>query len=248
MDRMNAVIIAGTDGTSCVPGIANKALIPLCDRPMIEYVIDAVRACKYIERVALISTQDVFDAVGGRVDVTVPQGESLMANIGLCGQVFPEEDRIFVITGDVPLVTGAMLDDLIEQCGDPAVDFYYPILRMEDTLRLYPEAHRTSLRIREGKFTGGNAYVVRVNSIAPALEKTRLFVENRKKPWRIARIVGPDMLLRLAVGNLPLANIESRFQQFMQVNAKAVIARHPAIGNDVDKAEDVRMAQAHLMA
>lgn len=103
---------------------------------------------------------------------------------------------------------------------------------------------RTSLRVREGCFTGGNAMVVRPAFLArnvPLLEST---FAARKQPLRLAGMVGWDLVFRALLspvlpGLLPLSLLEERVGRLVGGRVAALEIPYPEIGADIDKPEDL---------
>ncbi|MES2461822.1 MAG: hypothetical protein V4671_14655, partial [Armatimonadota bacterium] len=70
----------------------------------------------------------------------------------------PEETRLLVATADVPFLTPEAVTDLLQRADAMGgnADFGYPIVEAARCRERFPEMKRTTLRIKEGEFTGGN--------------------------------------------------------------------------------------------
>ncbi|MBI5250260.1 MAG: bifunctional UDP-N-acetylglucosamine diphosphorylase/glucosamine-1-phosphate N-acetyltransferase GlmU [Desulfomonile tiedjei] len=117
MDNVAALILAAGKGTRMRSGVC-KVLHAVAGRPMISYVIDAVRACSP-DRIALVvghQSEDVIKAVGGpaiEFAVQEPQlgtGHAVMAAGNLLRE-YPGD--VLILCGDIPLIRQRTLSDFI---------------------------------------------------------------------------------------------------------------------------------------
>jgi bifunctional UDP-N-acetylglucosamine pyrophosphorylase/glucosamine-1-phosphate N-acetyltransferase len=102
-----AVVLAGGLGTR-MKSATPKLLHPLCGRPMLAYVLDAVRAATGSDPVVVVSpaTAAVRDAFPDGVTFALQErpdgtGDALRAAMKVVG---PEASEVVVVNGDVPLV------------------------------------------------------------------------------------------------------------------------------------------------
>ena len=71
------------------------------------------------------------------------------------------------------------------------------------------------------------------------------FFEARKRPWRMASLVGPAVLIRFLSGRLRVADLETMALHVLQVPAQALRGCAPELAFDVDTAADYRYATTH---
>ena len=70
-------------------------------------------------------------------------------------EYFRDSEQVMVCTADVPMITGEMVDWLVEAFAQLPHGFIYPIVSKENTLARFPDLPRTFVKVREGSFTGG---------------------------------------------------------------------------------------------
>jgi bifunctional UDP-N-acetylglucosamine pyrophosphorylase/glucosamine-1-phosphate N-acetyltransferase len=180
-----AVVMAGGLGTrmrSAVP----KHLHPLLGRRMVDWVVEAARPLG-LERLVVVASPDSRDAFGD-VEVTVQErplgtGDAVRtARAALAGAA----DEILVLSGDTPLLTTALLEQLLEahrRAGaaatvltsePPDVRAYGRVLRGADgrVVAIVEAADATpeQLAVRE---CNSSIYVFRAEHLWPALERLR---------------------------------------------------------------------------
>jgi hypothetical protein len=142
------------------------------------------------------------------------------------------EPRLLVVTADLPWWDADGVEAFVRHA--PAVDLVYPVVREADALARFPEQKRTYARIRDGRFTGGNAVLLTPRAVTRLLPVVDAAFNARKQPWALARIVGLATLLGLLTGTVRLSAIEARIERMLGVTARAFITSDAAIAADVD--------------
>ncbi len=245
-----ALILAG--GTSSAEmqaaGAAqNRALTLLNHRTMLDYVVDAVRAGVGSRLRILVAGE-----VPTPADCTpVPGGASLVDTLlnGVAA-LRPTETRLLVVTADVPFLSGEAVADFLQRADDAAADFCYPIVDAERCQQHFPEMRRTTLRIAEGTFTGGNLALLKPAFLRERETVLRAAYARRKSIIGLANLLGPALLLRLAASRLMprllrIADLEAAVSRALggDVRARAVVSSFPEVAADVDRPEDLEIAR-----
>jgi GTP:adenosylcobinamide-phosphate guanylyltransferase len=239
---MNAVIVAGSTKEDRLP---DKAFVRLKGKFMISYVIEALRKCEKIEKIAVVGDPEKLKQVEG-IDLVIPQSDNMMDNILRGIQPFKNDRRVIILTCDIPFLTGEAVCDFIEKAEQTGADLCYPIIRREDNLKKFPDAKRTYARVKEGVFTGGNIFYINPNVIDRLVGEAKKFIAYRKKPWKLGKLLGAKILFLFLIGRLSISHIEKKVEEVFGIKGKAIISPYPEIGNDVDKEEDIKMAMKYL--
>ncbi|KAA5805587.1 MULTISPECIES: nucleotidyltransferase family protein [Thermoanaerobacterium] len=239
---MNALILAGSTGDEKLP---EKALIKIKGRYMISYVIDALRGSGKVEKIAVIGDKEKLKCIDG-IDILIEQGSSIIENVVKGIEPFKNDRRVLILTCDIPMLTKEAVIDFIEQSESYNADLCYPIVKREDNERKFPDAKRTYAKIKEGTFTGGNIFYLNPKIIDACIEAAKQFIAFRKKPWKLGQLLGFKILILFAFGRVTISQLERKVSELFNINAKAVISKYPEIGNDVDKDEDVEMANKYI--
>lgn len=235
---MNALILAGSTGDEKLP---EKALIKIKDRYMISYVIDALRDSGKIDKIAVVGDKEKLQCIDG-IDILIDQGNSIIENVVKGIEPFKNDRRVLILTCDIPMLTKEAVIDFVEQSEALNADLCYPIVKREDNERKFPDAKRTYAKIKEGTFTGGNIFYINPQIVDACIEAAKQFIAFRKKPWKLGQLLGLKILILFAFGRVTISQLERKVSELFNINAKAVISKYPEIGNDVDKDEDVEMA------
>src|SRR5436189_299813 len=83
-----------------------------------------------------------------------------------------------------------------------------------------PGMRRTYARLREGTFTGGNAVLVRPDVLLSQAAIVREAYAMRKKPWQLARLLGPLVITKYVLGRLRIADAEAAVGRILGVPAR----------------------------
>jgi molybdopterin-guanine dinucleotide biosynthesis protein A len=227
----------------------NKALLPIGGRPMIDYVIEALRGCPEVGRIVLVGDAALQKACQSSGLIPAAPGDSplgSLANGAAALETAAAADWVLSCTGDIPFLTAGAVSGFLGQCGRREADFYYPITSRQEAETRFPGVRRTYARLRDGVFTGGNLFLVRRSSLGELLPKAGDFIRLRKKPLALARLVGPGFLFAYLFGFLTIAMAERRVSALVGCRGAAVIGDYPEIGVDVDKLSDLDLARRLL--
>lgn len=244
-----ALVLAGSPNTGALRDVSPapfEALIDIHGRPLTAYVIEALLATPVIDRVLVVGPRNLEKSFASdRLVILPPQG-GLLENLAVGLEALSDAPRVLVVTGDLVLLTPSGVENFLRLCGSEEADICYPVVPRDAVERAYPMVKRTYVRLRDGVFTGGNVGLVDPAAMITALERARDFVRLRKKPLRLALIVGPGVLCRFLLGRLSLREAEKKVSGFLGLRGRAVIAPIPEIGVDVDKPDDLEAAKAVL--
>ena len=246
----DAIILAGGDNNQEFQkkyGVSNRSLLVIHDKFMIEYVIEALKEVSSIKRIVVVGpVKELKSRIGKLVEEVVPSGndpfESTLKGI----DYLKSEDKILVVSSDIPLIKGEMIDDFFLRCGKHPADFYYPIVRKEVYQKKFGPTKRTFGKLKEGSFGGGNMLL-----IDPALvEKKREFISqvirNRKSPIIIARILGLSIIAKYLFKKLSIKDIEERVYKILGMKGLAIISPYSEVKFDIDSTEHVEIAKKFL--
>jgi hypothetical protein len=126
----------------------------------------------------------------------------------------------------------------------PDADLVYPVVPEEVAAAAFPDQRRTYLRLRDGRFTGGNAVLLRPPAVAPLLPWVDRAFQARKRPLQLAAMVGWGTLASILRGQASLPDIEARVRALTGIDARVLIASDAAIAADVDAPEHLTSTTA----
>lgn len=245
--KVDAMVLAGGDGAVIDPTVHIKGLVPVAGKPMIEWVVDALRAADSVAEIAVVvPTAHELGAWADRVDYLVVSDASFIDNAIAGASIFGNDRHVLAATGDLPALTPEAIDDYITRSLESGADFSYPLVRAHDMEEQFPGSRRTYVKVAGGPVTGGNMMV-----LSPELVKRnraigqRLF-ETRKSPVAMARVIGVPFILKYISGRLRVDDVERKMEQLLGAKCAAIYTSYASIGADVDKPIDVVVAERVL--
>lgn len=249
---VTALVLAGRrpgerDVLAEAAGVACKALVPVAGVPMLARVVGALRAAGGVDRVVVLGDPATLPpaALPAGVAEVVPAADSPAAGVAAALERFGAP--LLVTTADHPLLTAAMVEHVL--AATPAwADASAGVARREVVLAAYPGSRRTWLRFRGGAYTGCNLFVLRTPRAAGAVRFWRRLERERKRPLRMAALLGLGVLLRHALGRLSLPGALDALGREAGARLAAVEVPFADAAVDVDKPADLALAEAVLRA
>ena len=130
-------VIPSRWGSTRFPG---KSLCPLLGRPLVAWVVDAVKKAKSLDDV-IVATDDeriisAVEAAGGKAVMTPSELPSGTDRIACAAGNFADDDILVNVQGDEPMIDPALVDKLVARLKDDAAwdmaTAVAPIRRAED--------------------------------------------------------------------------------------------------------------------
>jgi len=254
--KVEVLILAGRrpggDALAAAEGCPVKGFIPIGGRPMVAWVLEAVRGLETAGtiRVALpeaLTGHRICRELAAAGVRAIPAEESPAATVAaVCGGSAPGE-RTLVLTADHPLLRRETLRGFLRRASAVEAGIVAGVTDCAAIERTYPGARvSTGLRFAEGQFTGCNLFLLRGTEGARAAAFWRRMEGLRKRPWRIAASLGPGLLLRYRLGRLSLGDAARELGGRMKAKAAFIVLDDPLAGMDVDRAEDLAFARSRL--
>ena len=249
---VTALVLAGRragerDVLAEAAGVACKALVPVAGVPMLARVVGALRAARGVDRVVVLGDPATLppDAPPARSAEVLPASDSPAAGVAAALERFGAP--LLVTTADHPLLTAAMVEHV--WAATPAwADASAGVARREVVLAAYPGGRRTWLRFRGGAYTGCNLFVLRTPRAAGAVRFWRRLERERKRPLRMAALLGSGVLLRHALGRLSLPGALDALGCRAGARLAAVEMPFADAAVDVDKPADLARVESVLRA
>ena len=244
---------AGGNALARAHGLSASVLVQVAGKPCITRVIETLRASRTIDgglivgpaaeiaqhdRIlqALLATGDFrwLEPAGG------PSASALRATSALT------RCPLLLTAGDHALLEASVVDRFCAAAQRTDLDFVVGLVPYALVQTRFPRSRRTVLKFSDGHYCGSNLFLVRTAAGTAALRLWQRFEAERKRPWRIARLLGPGWLLRYLVGSVSLA------QAFALLSAHSgcavgwtqVDSARAAV--DVDSSADLALAERVL--
>lgn len=245
--NVDAVVLAGGDGAVIDPAVRIKGIVPIAGKPMVEWVVDAMRASETIAEVAVVvPTAEGLGAWADKVDKLVISDGSFIDNLAAGVGSFRNDRSVLVTTGDLPALTPEAIDDFVVRSLSAGADFSYPLIPKAEMEKQFPGSQRTYIKLVTGAITGGNMMVLSPSLVERNREIGQQLFDTRKSPVRMARVIGLKFILKLLTGKLDPTDVEMKMGELLGGSCAAITTAHASIGADVDKPVDVIVAERVL--
>jgi len=230
-------------------GTEVKALIRLGSSTVLRRTIDCVRSTGRAGRIVVIGPEEALEE--GRsagADLTATEGDTGPANIlrGLDALATETEaPRTLVLTTDLPFLTADAITAFMDACP-AAADLAVAVVRREDYEGRFPGSANTYVRLRNGEFTLGCAFLL--NGAVLRANRTRIeqVFQARKSQFGMARLLGLPMVIRFLTRRLTLPHVIDRCGELLHCSGAAVLDAAPEIAFDIDREEDFHYAAQHV--
>lgn len=156
MSQLLAIVLAAGHGTRMKSSLS-KVLHPACGRPLVYYPVRAALdagANRVVVVANPLNREPLLQELGRHISrekfeiavQEVPRGTGDAARAAVSHLTLNENDRILILSGDVPLLAAADLVPLVEQLDDADVKLSFMAFRAED-----PTGYGRVLRNLQGK-------------------------------------------------------------------------------------------------
>ena len=248
----DALVLAGSgnanDPLAEYAGVQNKAFIPIKGRPLITYILDTLAATPAVSTVIVVGPAEELETLRqeGYNFLIANEGGSILNNVANAIEHAEPNRLCLVITGDIPLLSRAALEEFLNLCAPYDGDLYYPVLSEETCLKSYPDTKRTYVVLKEGPVTGGNIGLINPAWFTKKKDSLELFISYRKKPLKLLRILPLSLALKYFLKKLSLADLEKQLSRLLEMKAHAIPCQCAEIGLDVDKISDLEQVKKLL--
>jgi molybdopterin-guanine dinucleotide biosynthesis protein A len=227
-----------------------KALIELVGKPMVQWVLDALDQTPSVSRIIVVGLgPDSGLQAAKLVDYVPGQGsmlENAITGVEKALALNPDAEQILLCSSDIPLLTADMVESLIDQCSDPAVDLYHSVVSRAHMESRFPESRRSYAHLLDGDFAAGDIHIIAPRVIYKNRDLWTALTSNRKNVLKQALNLGPGFLLKYMRGRLSLNELERKVLEKFDLNARAVPVDTPEIGMDADKPFQLEICRREL--
>lgn len=243
---MKAVVTAGgrIDGAfASEAGTGVKALASIHGASMLDRIIDALRA-NGADRVAVVGGEEVRAACKGRVDRVIDEAPSGSENMLRALHAWPDDgERLVYATSDLPFVTASAIAAFLARVPESTLGV--PLAGYDRFCRRFPGAPPFGIALAGERVVNGGVFTVPHGTAERLTAVATGFFDARKRPWRMASLVGPSVFFRFLLRRLSVGDLEARAARVLGVPARAIRDCAPELAYDVDTFEEYEYARAH---
>lgn len=253
-----AVVLAadrtGKDPITQHTGSACKAFAPVAGVPMIIRVLDTLQACDLISTIVLCGPPESLHDQCPELKQRIASGQvtwlpnldspSRSADSGL--DHIPLDTPVLLTTADHALLTPAIVRDFLQRAAATPCDAAVGAVSEQAITAAFPGCKRTIIRLRDGGFRGCNLYAFNPRGRA-LVGFWRQAEDLRKRPWRlIGKVLGFKAVFLYLFGLLTSQQGLAAVSEKSGVNIQVIMLDDARAGVDVDKVEDLMLAESML--
>lgn len=242
-EQTNVLILAGQRAGVVDPLLVNagvewKALLPILDIPMTDYVLGALDASAGLAKPYWVSglSKDLIDS-GLNQSPSEDGPASSVVIAAEAGLPYP----FMVTTCDHPLLTSDMVNHFLRESQASGADFTLGLATKDVIQPAYPHVKRTYLKFKNQHVSGCNLFYIANEKGLEAIKFWRVAQHDRKKPVKLARRLGIGMLLKYITGRLTLKMAFDYASKSLNIKAKPIILPFAEAAIDVDKPSDLEL-------
>ncbi len=242
---MKAVVTAGgrIDGAFAqAAGTDVKALAPVRGATMLERMLAALREAGATE-IAVVGGREVRQACASAIDRFVEESPSGSENLLRALRAWPQDERLVYATSDLPYVTSAAIGDFLTRVGQGTLAV--ALSEYAQFAARFPAPPPFGIKLAGERVVNGGLFSIPQGATQRLADVATRFFEARKRPWLMASLVGPGVLLRFLSGRLRVADLETMAIHVLKVPAQALRGCAPELAFDVDTIDDYRYACTH---
>lgn len=243
--KIGAVILAGGNVPEKLkPFCDYRALLKLNDRYVLDYLSDIIVRTPQITACVYVIPKEAHSDLQHLPGKLISAGNTIMDNIYAGCDALKDEhtDYIILITGDLPLLTTSGLETFINQSILSEGSITYPIIPRKICEKQFPGGKRTYVKIIDGIFTGGNAFLMKSDILKERANLIQKIYSARKNPMALAKILGVSTIIKMLLGKLTINGLENVASKAIGASVKAIISHDAGLGFDIDKPEDLETA------
>jgi GTP:adenosylcobinamide-phosphate guanylyltransferase len=254
---MDAIITAGgrlkaEDPLFEATSVEKKALIPMAGKPMVGWVLDALRGSGVVDNIVVVGLRPeelnsrhdnlcFLDSQGGLID-------NLFAGMYKLQELDPQLKKFLVFSSDIPLVTPEIVRGFVEECGDQSADLYYSVVEEKTMEARFPHSNRTYVPLKGGRYSGGDAFLIDVVAASGNVDLARELVGKRKSTFAQLRLAGFGFILRFLLRRVTIQEAAAHAASKAGFDGRAVDTKFAELAMDVDKLNQYEMIKAELEA
>ena len=245
MNSWRAVILAAgrgpDDPMAKAFGVAHKCTLPLHGKPMLEWVLLALRKTK-IHKPFVVVIDDA-SVLAQMKDIEILPAKFSAPASAIAAIEHVESYPILVTTADHPLLTPEMINFMLKQAEANGADVSVGLATAETINAEYPETKRTYFNLGGTRVSGCNLFAITSSKGLKMFERWQHLERNRKKPWKLVAAFGLRPILWFALGVLTPERAFGYMSQQLGLKVAPVFLPFAEAAIDVDKPSDHSLAE-----
>jgi GTP:adenosylcobinamide-phosphate guanylyltransferase len=228
-----------------------KAMLEICGKPMIQWVLDALADSTLIDNVIIVGLPQDSSIHCSKKLHFVPDHNGLMENLAAgakkAAEINEKATHALFASSDIPAVTGEMVDWIINAASSENGDMFYNVISRAVMEQKFPQAGRTYISLKDIELCGGDLHVFSLRVFLDDDKGIRKkLADARKSPVKQAALIGLDIIFLYLIRQLTLKRVERNTSRQLKISGRAVICPYAEAGMDIDKPHHLEIVTAEL--
>lgn len=253
-----AIVLAGErapgGAVAEAAGVPFKALAPVGQRAMLDRVLGTLARSERITECRVVGNPGAQSALNPVLErfagfARWQEGEASPArSAARAAAEIPPDCGILLTTADHPLLSLAMVEEILAAAATPARDVTAALVRHRDVMQQYPGARCTALRFADDAYCGTNLFLFQTARSRRLLTEWQRVEQARKSPWRVVGLLGPAAVAGYLLGLLSLPRALRMLSRRMQLDLGSTLLSDPRAALDVDTVGDLEFVRQLIRA
>lgn len=227
-----------------------KAMLDICGKPMIQWVLDAVSHARGVENIVIIGLTELGGVTCPKPVTFIPDQAGMLENVtagmNAVRKIHPEADRALLIASDIPAITSEMVEWLIDLTAQHNVDIIYNVVDQPSMEKMYPTSRRTYTHLKDVSICGGDMNAVKLSMIERIGPVWQSLIAARKNPLKQASILGFNILFALIFRTTNLEETVNILCKRLGITGYSQLSPFAEVGMDVDKPHQLEIMRADM--
>ena len=223
-----------------------KALLRVGQRTLLERAVAAVAGSSFVSNIVVVGDEDVLRANPHEAS-HAELGKTAVENLyrGFLHHGGSLDDEYFVLSPDLPFITTAAVDEYLS-ASRGVCEMSFPVISAADFQTTFPDSTNKFERIDGKLATMGSSLYITGRMLKTNIPLFGDFFANRRKPHKLAALLGLPIVLAYLTGRTRIAQLETRARQLTGGTVKAILGQDATLAFDIDKRADYDYAVQHL--
>ena len=234
-------------------GVAANALVAVAGIPTIERVVTTLRQSRMVgdgllcgPQRRVVESSDVFGRLLANGDYRWIAPCENPAESALSALDHLDRWPVLMTTADHALLTPQIVESFCTKAASSSADLVVGLALFDVVHAAFPQSRRTVLKFADGGRCGTNLFYLRSPAACGALQFWKALQSDRKQPLRMARHLGPGLLIRYVLGNLKVQQALDAIAERAGCTIGFVDVTEPQAAVDVDSVADHTLAEQLL--
>ena len=252
---MDAIILAGGTPQPDEPlypytkGLP-KAMVDICGKPMVQWVLDAVEQAETIEGVVVVGLSPQNNLKSTKIKSYADNQGSILLNIrkGVekTQEFNPQTKHVATVSADIPAVLPEQINWVVKTAMQSDQDVYYNVIERKVMEQRFPGSKRSYTRLKDVEVCGGDLNIIRASAVTGGDALWDQIIAARKNVFKQAALIGYDTLFLLLLRQLTLAGAVAMVVKRIHLTGRALLCPYAEVGMDVDKPFQLEIMRAEL--